>query len=263
MTTQRFLLAAWSLSVFAACGAKQAAIDEVQYGLTTAAAIGMASSLSMDAIKGSVPACASVQIACTTYPCSSGTVNISLGAGCPLPLGGAASGSVTVTGSWSSMDAATLQQTFTNATVSAVSNKALAVASVKSVKGARSGNNVTVTFSSADAVAGASGSAVAVGGSNSWTVVVDTKGTPSASDDVLTIESTSASAGAGLGATARVAKISGAVIDPSCRLNPVAGTAEITQVSTIIPSITKISFHAACDGKAEVDGETQDLVLLP
>jgi hypothetical protein len=57
-------------------------------------------------------------------------VNITLGGGCPLPLGGAAAGSVSVTGNWSSVDSATLSQTYTNATVAAQNNKALALASV-------------------------------------------------------------------------------------------------------------------------------------
>jgi len=246
-----------------ACGAKQAAIDEVQFGLTTAGAIGLSGALAMDAIKGPAPACAMVQTACSSYPCTMGSANVSLSAGCPLPLGGAASGSVTVTGSWSSADSAMLQQTFTNATVAAQSNKALAVANVKQVSASRSGSNITISFTGANAVASASGTAVAAGGSQSWTVVVNTKGTADPSDDVLTVDATSASGGAGVLGSARVASIKGAVLDPSCRLNPIAGSADITQVSGLIPTITKIQFHATCDGKAEVDGSTQDLQLLP
>lgn len=261
MRTKFFSLGACLL--FLACGAKQAAIDEVQYGLTTAGAIGLSGSLAMDAIKGPAPTCAAVQTACSSYPCTMGSVSVNLSSGCPLPLGGAASGSISVTGNWSSADSATLQQTFTNATVAAQGNKALAVASVKQVSASRSGNNITIAFSGANAVAGASGSAVAAGGSQSWSVVVNTKGTPDPSDDVLTIDATSASGGAGLLGSARVASIKGAVLDPGCRLNPIAGSADITQVSGIVPTITKIQFHAACDGKAEVDGSTQDLQLLP
>ncbi|HNN98603.1 MAG TPA: hypothetical protein PKI03_40340 [Pseudomonadota bacterium] len=261
MNARRFGLAVFAL--LASCGAKQAAIDEVQFGLTTAGVIGLSGTLAMDAIKGPAPACAAVQTACTTYPCTTGSVNITLGGGCPLPLGGAAAGSVSVTGNWSSVDSATLSQTYTNATVAAQNNKALALASVKSVSASRSGTMLTVKFTGADAVASASGSAVAAGGSQSWTVVVNTKGTADPSDDILTVDATGASAGAGLGASARVAKINGAILDPGCRTNPVGGSAEITQVSTFVPTITKIQFHAACDGKAEVDGATQDFMLLP
>ena len=246
-----------------ACGAKQAAIDEVQFGLTTAGAIGLSGVVAMDAIKGPAPACAVCTTACSSYPCTTGSVNVNLSAGCQLPLGGAASGSVTVTGNWSSADSAMLQQTFTNATVAAQSNKALAVASVKSVSASRSGNTITISFTGANAVAAASGSAVAAGGSQSWTVAVNTKGTADPGDDVLTVDATSASGGAGVLSSARVASIKGAVLDPGCRLNPIAGSADITQVSGFVPTITKIQFHAACDGKAEVDGATQDLQLLP
>lgn len=261
MSSHRLCVAAFAL--LAACGAKQAAIDEVQFGLTTAGVIGLSGTLAMDAIKGPAPACVTIKTACSTYPCTTGAAEISLGAGCPLPLGGAAAGSVSVTGNWSSVDQATLSQTYTNATVAAQNNKALAVATVKKVSAERSGNTVTVKFTGADAVASASGTAVAAGGSQSWTVAVNTKGTPDPSDDVLTVEATSASAGAGLLNSARVASIKGAILDPSCRLNPIAGSADITQVSGFIPTITKIQFHAACDGKAEVDGVTQDLQLLP
>ncbi len=261
MNARRYGLAVFAL--LAACGAKQAAIDEVQYGLTTAGVIGLSGTLAMDAIKGPAPACAMVQTACTTYPCTNGAVNITLGGGCPLPLGGAAAGSVTVTGNWSAADSATLSQTYTNATVAAASNKALALASVKSVTASRSGTTLTVKFTGADATAAASGSAVAAGGSQSWTVVVNTKGTADPSDDVLTVDATGASGGAGVLASARVASIKGAVLDPGCRLNPIAGSADITQVSGFVPTITKIQFHAACDGKVEVDGASQDLQLLP
>lgn len=252
-----------ALALVSACGGKQAAIAEVQYGITSAAAIGRMGSLTMDAIKGTTTICAMVQTACTNYPCSNGAVNITLGSGCPLPLGGTASGTVTVTGNWSTADQATLTQTYANTSVGDQGNKALAVAKVTSVTAKRSGNTYTISYAGANATAGANGSAVAVGGSSSWDVTVDTKGTPDPADDTMTVDATSAGGGAGVLGSARVATLKGAVLDPSCRLNPVAGTADITEVSGLIPTITKIQFHAACDGKAEVDGSTQDLQLLP
>lgn len=254
------------LFVFAsltACGAKQEAIDEVQFGLTSTAAIGLASSLAMDAIKGPVPACATVQTACTTYPCATGSITISLSAGCPLPLGGAASGSVVVKGTWTTVDQATLSHTVTNTAVAAQGGKALAVASVKQVTATRAGTTTTLSFTGTDAAAGASGTAVAAGGSANWTLAINTKGTPDSSDDILTIDATSVAASGGLSTSAKVVKVKGVVLDPSCRANPVAGTAEITSVSAIFPTITKISFHSACDGKVEVDGSPTELQLLP
>lgn len=252
-----------ALMLLGACGAKQAAIDEVQYGVTSASAVGRTASLAMDAMKGMVSACATVTTACASYPCTNGAVTIALGAGCPLPLGGTASGSVMVTGSWSSADQATLSQTYTNTQV-ASAGKALALASVTQISASRSGNILTVKYSGANAAAGASGGAVAVGASSNWTVAVDNKGTADASDDLLTIDATSANAGAFAGA--RVASVNAAVLDPTCRQNPTSGKADITQVSgglVPVPTITKIQFHAACDGQAEVDGSTTALTLVP
>lgn len=246
------------LLLLAACGRNET-IDEVQFGITSASAVGHASAIAMDAMKGMVSTCATVTAGCSTYPCQSGAVSITLGAGCPLPLGGDASGTVTVSGSWSSAEQATLSHVFANTQV-ASQGKALAVASVTQVSAQRSGNTVSVRYSGANAVAGASGSAVAVGASDTWTVTVDGKGTADPSDDRLTVDASSASGGF---ASARVATIKGVTLDPSCRLNPTTGSADITEVSGIIPKITKIQFHATCDGKAEVNGSTQDLQILP
>jgi hypothetical protein len=252
-----------ALLLLSGCGAKQAAIDEVQFGVTSASAVGRAAALAMDGIKGTSSTCVVVTTACTAYPCTSGAVTITLGSGCPLPLGGVASGSITVTGNWSNADQATLSQIFVNTQV-ASAQKALAVASVTQITASRSGNTLTVQYTGENAAAGASGSAVAVGAADSWTVAIDNQGTPDPGDDVLTVNASSA-AGGGLGG-ARVTTITGAVLSPSCTQNPTAGSADITTVSgglVPIPTITKVVFHSACDGKAEVDGSTVDLQLLP
>jgi len=259
------LLFGAALGLLGACGSsQQKSIDEVQFGVTTASAVGRVSALAMDAVKGTATACATVKTACTTYPCSTGAVDITLGAGCPLPLGGMASGSVTVTGSWSSADQATLSQTFVNAQVAAQSNKALAIANVTQVSASRSGTSLAISYTGANAVAGASGSAIAVGASDTWKVTVDSKGTADPADDLVTVSATSASAG-GLGGV-RASTITNAVLDPSCRTNPISGTAQITEVSggfVPIPTIIDIKFHSACDGMAEVNGATQPFQLLP
>lgn len=264
---QRTCYSLLSLLLLGACGSSvQTSIDEIQYGMTTAAVVGRTSALSMDAIKGTATACATVKTACTMYPCTTGAVDIALGSGCPLPLGGTASGSVTVRGNWQSADQATLSQTFTNAQVAAESNKALALATVTQVTAQRTGSTIEVRYVGTNAVASASGSAVAVGASNTWNVSVDTKGTPDPADDVVTLSATSASGSASGGAAARVLTINNAVIDPSCRTNPISGSADLTEVSggiIPIPKIIKITFHATCDGMVDVNGKAQEFHLLP
>jgi hypothetical protein len=168
---------------------------------------------------------------------------------------------VTVTGNWSSADSATLSQIYTSAQVAALGGKALAVANVTQISASRTTNSISVKYTGANATAGASGSAVAVGAGNSWTMSVDTKGTPDPADDVVTVDASSASA-SGFGGV-RATTIKGVTLSPTCRNNPTAGSADITEVSGFIPKIIKIDFHAACDGKAEVNGNTQDLQLLP
>ena len=82
-----------ALAFIGACGnSQQKAINEVQFGLTTASAVGRTAALAMDAMKGMPVACATVKTACSTFPCTTGEVTIALGPGCPLPLGGAATG---------------------------------------------------------------------------------------------------------------------------------------------------------------------------
>jgi hypothetical protein len=70
---------------FLAADTNLVAIDEVQFGLTTAGAIGLSGALAMDAIKGPASSCAAVQTACSSYPCTTGSVNVNLSASCPLP----------------------------------------------------------------------------------------------------------------------------------------------------------------------------------
>lgn len=251
-----FVLA--TLGLLGACG-NQDSINEVQYGLTSAAAIARIASLSMDAVAGTSSACASVKTACTGYPCDA-AITINLGAGCPLPLGGEAAGTVDVTGRFTSEKSATLAQTFANARISTL-GKELAVARVTQVSAQRSGATLTVSYAAANAVAGAGATALAVGGSATWNISVDTNSTPDPADDRMTVQASSASAG-GLG-SARVISIDGAVLDPSCRQNPTAGTASITEVSGLLPKIIKVQFHPSCDGKAEVNGNSSDFVLLP
>jgi hypothetical protein len=171
---------------------------------------------------------------------------------CSLPLGGAATGQITVSGSWSSATSATVQAQFVNVRVAATKD-VVALSSVTSIMAEIVGQTVTVKYVGANAQARSGASNTAVGGSSDWDVSVDTKGTADAADDVLVIDATSASAAAGLGASAKVTTFNGVTIDPSCTENPIAGSGSITAVSTFIPSITNIEFHSACDGKAEAN----------
>lgn len=240
--------------VFVACGGTPP-IQEVEQGLASATTIGRSISLALDAVSGTNTSCVQVVKACSTFPCD-GEANVTLGNACPLATG-TATGTVNVTGRWTSATKGELTAVFTDVKVG--DESASAVASVKKVSVERSGNTITVEYSGSDAVAAAGSSVAAVGASNKWTLKIATQGTAEAADDVLTVDASSALGNAGAGTQAKTVKIEGVVFSPSCTKNPTAGTADITEVTNFIPRITEIEFGSACDGTAKVNGASTEL----
>ena len=238
----------------AACGGTPP-IQEVEQGLATATTIGRSISLALDGVSGTATSCVQVVKACSTYPCD-GEANVTLGNACPLATG-SATGTVNVTGRWTSATKAELTAVFTDVKVGDAS--ASAVASVKKVTVERSGNTITVEYSGSDAVAASGSDVTAVGASNKWALKIDTQGTADAADDVLTVDATSALGSASAGTAAKTVKIESVVFSPSCTKNPTSGTADITEVTNFIPRITEIEFGPACDGTAKVDGASTQL----
>ena len=261
MKTSSLILAASALAMVG-CGSSNP-LRETALGLSAAASIGRSVQLALDAVPGTeVSSCVQVTQGCNNnYPCDA-TATVNLGADCPLPLGGAASGTVAVTGHFTSATDATLAATFVGVTVGE-KPQPIALASITAVTATESANSVTVTYVGENAQARSGEDSTSVGAASSWTIAIDTKGTPAATDDVLTVTASSASAAAGLGTTAKAATLANVVIDPSCPLNPIGGTGSITEVSGFIPSIRNISFHSACDGKGEVNGHAYEFDVTP
>jgi hypothetical protein len=211
----------------------------------------------MDAMKGTATGCTMVTTSCTTYPCTTGAVTVTLGTGCPLPLGGTGSGSVTVTGNWSNADTAVLSQTY--AVAFPQTNQALPIVSVSQVSAARSGNLLTIGYTDTNVVATLAGMAYFDAG-GIWNIVVDTKGTADPSDDVFTMNASRSFSSASYEETSSINNV---VLDPSCRQNPIAGTGQDSTLSSTMQTSTSVNFHATCDGQAEVNGMTVPLQLLP
>jgi len=259
------LCAIVAMGLLAACGrSQQAQINEVQFGITSAAVVGRISALAMYAMKGEATACTTVKTACATYPCATGEVTVTLGPDCPLPLGGTASGTVLVTGNFTSTDSATLSHTYVNTQVTEQENKALALESVTQVKVSRLGNQVVVNYSDADAKTGATGGAVAVGAGASWTIGVGNNNTSDLADDGLGVLAGGPSAGEFSGV--RHFSVHAAGLNPSCRRNPVSGFARIDVSaggSATTNSVIEIKFLPGCDGQVEVNGRVQPFQLLP
>lgn len=226
-------------------------LDETSQGVGVTAASARSASLAFDAMAGTGPACASVTTACTTYPCD-GEVAITVGGECGLRLG-LSGGTVTVKGSWSDANSATVQTVFASVQSS---GKTYAYESVTQMSVDRSGNTTTVQFSAANAAARSDISGAALASTNTWRAVVDSKGTTDENDDTMTISSSSVSASAGLGNSAAVVKLDDVVISPDCDKNPISGTGNSTKVEGIIPKIDTITFHSACDGKAEFNNKS-------
>jgi hypothetical protein len=226
----------WLVGLAAGCfGDDSVDLSRLEAALSASASLGQSATLAM-AATGTASLCTTVTAPCTSYPCD-GAVTIGYGADCPLPLGGVASGSVNVSGSFSSADAATLASVFVSASAG---GRPVAVVKATSLTVRRAAGDVTVTYTGQN-VTLQSGSLVA---QSSWTV--------QSMNGRYTID------GADQGVSSGVAQLSitGAVVDPACAKNPTAGSALLQEVALTNLQQTNVRFHAACDGTADVTTTT-------
>lgn len=239
-------------------GSSSADLKSLEIALVAGSSIGHAASIASASMAGPT-ACATVTQPCSaSYPCS-GAATLALGDACPLPLGGVGTGSVIVSGTWSAPDKTTLTLTFGVA----IGQDKVAVTEAAGVSVESAMGIYTVAYAGQD-VRVDGGSALAA--QSSWTVRVDGRGTAGdPSDDVYTIDG--ALEGASTSAGGQVT-LTGVVLDPACRKNPVAGDALVQQAGSSTIEQDHVSFHAACDGKVDVQGtlggvHAQDLSLFP
>jgi hypothetical protein len=209
-------------------------LTQMEVAIGAATSLGHSATLAMNAMTGTT-ACTQVTQRCTTYPCS-GSVMITLGPNCPLPLGGTATGTVMVTGMWTSATQATLSAQYVNVQAgtrnTVVTSSTSITATPTSVM--YTGQNVQVH----------GGSALAA--QSTWNVSVDRMGR-------YTISGTQQAGGGG--GSAFQLDVSNVIVDPgTCWANPVGGQATIQDVSGLSISTATVSFHTACDGKADADG---------
>ncbi len=253
----------WLLPIALACGgcfgSSDADISGIEVALVAGSSIGHSASMTAAAMTAPV-ACVNVTQPCSaTFPCN-GVASVTLGDACPLPLGGVGNGQVAVSGSWAATDMATLAMMLGIG----VSDGSVSVSEAVGIKVTTSMGHETVAYAGQDVTVN-TGAAL---GQSSWTVDVDDKGTPGdPSDDVYTINGASQGAAAGSGAQVTQVSLTTAVLDPSCRANPVSGMGVIQQVGSSTLQETVVTFHAACDGKADVKGalggtHAQKLVLF-
>jgi hypothetical protein len=249
-----------SVVVCAGCfGSSDVDLSGIETALIAGASIGHSASMTAAAMSAPV-ACVDVSQPCSaTYPCN-GIASVTLGTACPLPLGGVGNGQVAVSGSWAATDDATLGMMFGVG----VSDGSLSVSEAIGVKVTTSNGHQTVAYAGQD-VTVSQGAAL---GQSSWTVDVDGKMTPGdPSDDVYTLNGAQQGVAAGQGAEVAQVALTTVVLDASCRQNPVSGMATIQKVGTTSLQETVVKFHAACDGKVDVQGtlggtHAQKLVLF-
>ncbi len=216
-------------------------LRSLEVALASGTALAQTASIALQAMAGQ-SLCASVVTPCTTFPCD-GEVSIALGNGCPLPLGGVASGTVTVTGNWSDANSATLSSQFVNATSG---GRDVVVVSATALIVRQTGDLVDITYVGQNVEVQGE---VAVADQSSWTLEVDTAGTAGdPADNTLTVTGTQQSV---TGSDTVQLAITGAVISPDCRLNPIDGRATLQEVGGLNINMQTIEFHPACDGQAD------------
>ncbi len=227
-------------------------IRDVEVALGAGMAIGQTSSIAMNSVSAPSPAaCVTVNNACTSsYPCN-GSVTVNLGAECPLPLGEAVAGTVTVSGTWSSADQATAQVTFVDATAG---GQSVVVTSATSLSVKRSAGKVSVTYVGQNVSTKGQATLAA---QSSWSIAVENAGTANdPRDDKLTLTGTQQQAG---GSTTNQVTVTNAVMAPTCRANPVSGSATIQKVTNTSVQQSFLTFHSACDGMVDVGGQSVKL----
>ncbi len=223
-------------------------LQPVELAISSAASLGLVSTIAMNAIGSSsstdvsVP-CAQVTQACASFPCTNGAVTVTLGPACPVPIGGVGSGSITVTGSWTSATDATLSETFTNVKVGAGDSVVVSATDLTVSSGTVSftGQNVDVQ-----------GAAV-LAAQSSWTVASN------GPDGGFTVNGSNQDV-AGI-STSQIT-VSNVDLDPSCTLNPISGTATLQETNgpaDLNITNSNVTFGPACNGEAEVDGSAVKL----
>jgi len=264
MRTPSIALAS-ALLLLSTVGCRGIDVTPVSAILDASAALGLGASIAMTAIAGEGPDCVSLTPACTAAPCAA-RVEVTVGEACPLALGPAATGTVVLDGDWTSETSATFLPDLTELDLGVGAGRVSLGLGLVIVD--RDGDEVEAVFVeqgvSTESPDGGSEVGVEQAG---YTVRITLSGTPAdPSDDVLEISGggqqvDAASGDESEGATRQLA-LALVVTDPSCRLNPVDGTATMSAVGDDEIAQTGLRFHSECDGEADVVASTADPTLI-
>jgi hypothetical protein len=221
-------------------------VEEV---LGTAIPTAFAATAAMAAVsEGGFP-CVGGGVGCATFPCFQEFIVV-MGEECAFPLGDNADGQVGIEGTWTGPDQATLAAVFADLQVD---GRSLVILEMALMNASRHGDEITVAYVEEDVLAlseGDDGESRAEVKQSAWTVNVATNGTPGdTADDVLTISGSKQQV---VGEAITQVAVANAVMAPSCRKNPVEGTATIQDVEGVAPDSLTLLFHEECDGKVDL-----------
>ena len=225
-------------------------VEQVEVAIGSVGPTAHAASVAMAAMAGDVAKCARVLEHCDGhYPCM-GQVEVEIGPECPLPLGGSGEGIVVVEGTWHSPHEATVGASFTNVEVGGCGLVLVEASNVLIHWDPYGDGETWVSFSDADVEVSAWRGVLV--SSSDFDVVIEHNDTPDdPSDDAYVVDGSSVLVH---NTTTRTLDLRHVIMDPACRLNPIAGSGELVEVGLMSVSVVDVTFHDTCDGEVEVHG---------
>lgn len=216
----------------------------LEVGLATAASVGRVTTLALAAAEGIETGCGDVAEPCAGYPCER-VVEIVLDEDCPLPLMGAATGTIAVEAELHDAERATLD--FSVVDVSFGTRAPIAVSASDLEARRFDGETLYIDFSSSDTRV-LDESLVGVDSAR-WELTVQLAGTPGdVTDDTIVVDGSFENIET---ANIQTVTVDGARLDPSCLANPIAGSAALDSSALLRSNDWDVAFHEECDGRAD------------
>lgn len=242
-----------AFAIVVASGCRPIDVTPVTAVLDASVALGLAGSIAMTAIAGEGPDCVTLTPECTAAPCAA-RVEVAVSEACPLALGASGGGTVILDGSWADENTGTFTPDLTS--MVGIEDGAVQL-TLGAVVLTRDEDDVTVVFAEQGVEADDSGDADADVDQQGWLVTAHLGGTPGdPTDDILELSGAGQSAAARSGsedsAAVRQLAIALTRTDPTCRQNPVSGSATVSDVGDASGEETSLLFHEECDGEADV-----------
>jgi hypothetical protein len=239
-----------------------AVVHPLESTLGTAVPAAFVATAAMSALGGTVSPCATIVPQGSADGGLGTRVDVHLGPGCPAPFGEQETGTMVVTGVWTPA-LATFLADFTQVQQGSSNLLVLKIATMTVVP---NGTHLLVSYLQQDVEAASGATASAGLQQTAWVVDVDTRGTASPADDVLSIsggdQSLLAVSGSRPQADITQVAVANAVFQAGCRRNPGEGFAAVQRAGTLGGGWLFFTFHPACDGRVDVTGAMAPYELM-